>query len=472
MSSNKKGGWTTRSNYIRQYSSKILKTLTVYIGWGLCAVARDNTKMLCIGFQKRSRKSLGLHMLTTTSLAFFSRFGVRNLAVEHYRRAITINPEYTDAHGNLAAALTELGALKEAFEQFERVLKLRPNHAETHNNLGVLLQRLGQRRDSAAHFQAAIKLDPNYPDALNNLGATFLARQEFENALEYCSRAARLNPSFPEALNNTGNALTRLGRPKEALQYFKNAISLRPDLAEAHNNLGAALDALGDVEQAVGHLKTAAEIDVRYADPHANLAAILLRYGNLDEARQEFEHAARLEPENIKYLLNVAALKRFTRDDPLLNLMEQLSNDTTVVGEERAELHFTLAKSYSDFHEHELASHHMLKANFLKRQQIHYDEKAALDDLRLIQNLFTHELIKQHSGQPNSSVSPIFIVGMPRSGSTLIEQILSSHDGIFGAGEVDLFSEAVERLPRQMGSTSKYPNFAPSMNSRLVTKTQ
>jgi tetratricopeptide (TPR) repeat protein len=385
-------------------------------------------------------------------------------AIRHYRQAVAIIADFADAHSNLAAALMGIGALEEARRHWEVALRIQPNHADAHNNLGVLLQRLGRQSDGVAHFEAALKINPNYPDALNNYGAALMSLGEPKRALEYCGRAAELRRDFPEAHNGMGNALIALGRPKEAIAHFQAAISSRPDFAEAYNNLSTAFVAVGNIEQAVACLRKAAALDTAYPDPHAKLGAIWLRYGKLDEARQEFAQAVQLAPRNATFLLNLAELKRFELGDPHIELMESMSKDPSMVDDEqKIGLHFALSKAYADINDHENAAQNMVRANSLKRRRIQYDERAALNELIRTEEVFTRDLMQRYSGLGNTSTAPIFIVGMPRSGTTLIEQILASHEHVFGADELSYISEEVANLPNHMGSSLTYPQFASIM---------
>ncbi len=217
---------------------------------------------------------------------------------------------------------------------------------------------------------------------------------------------------------------------------------------------------LEDTDKAMASFKRAAELDPAYADPYANMGAVLLRYGNLEEARRQFERAVQLSPENIKFLLYLAELKLFSADDPHIELMERLSNDDKVSDEsDRVGLHFTLSKAYSDIQQYEQASRHMVMANSLKRRQIHYDEEMTLKELSQVEEIFTPELVSRARQKGNPSTAPIFIVGMPRSGTTLIEQILSSQGEVFGAGELSYFSESVERVCKRMAGGLGYAGF-------------
>ena len=389
-------------------------------------------------------------------------------AIEHYRRAVSIAPNFADARNNLAAALTRVGELAEAEREYLVALRIAPDHAEANNNLGAVLQRLG--RDGVAHFEKALRINPEFPDALNNLGTAMLARGNPEAGAEFCGKAVRLRPVFPEGHNSLGNALVRLGKHQEAIQHYQTAISQHPGFAEAYNNQGSALDSLGDLSGAVSCFEKAAVLDGRYADPHANLGMIHTRYGRLDEARRAFERAVELAPDNAKFLVYLAELKRFAPDDPHVPIMERMAEDPAVGDDGKVGLHFALSKACMDFQDHARAARHMVQGNAIRRRQISYDEKASLEELSRIRELFTPDLMQRHARSGHPSDAPVFIVGMPRSGTTLIEQVLASHEAVFGADELPHLADGVQRLPGLMGSELPYPEFVPVMTQDWLAR--
>lgn len=382
-------------------------------------------------------------------------------AIAHYRQAVSIAPGFADARNNLAAVLTNAGQLVEAEREYRAVLRIAPDHAEANNNFGAVLQRLG--RDGVAYFEKAIRINPEFPDALNNLGTALLARGGPQAGVELCGKAVRLRPAFPGGHNSLGNALIRLGRHGEAIEHYRTAIAQHAGFAEAYNNLGSALDAVDDPNGAMACFEKAVALDGRYADPHANLGTIHTRYGRLDEARCAFERAVELAPVNAKFLVYLAELKRFAADDPHIPVMERMAEDPAAVDDVKVGLHFALSKACMDLGDHGRAAKHMASGNALKRRQISYDEKASLDELSRIRELFTPELMRRHAGAGHPSDVPVFIVGMPRSGTTLIEQVLASHQDVYGADELPHFADGVARLPALMGSELPYSEFVPVM---------
>jgi tetratricopeptide (TPR) repeat protein len=237
------------------------------------------------------------------------------------------------------------------------------------------------------------------------------------------------------------------GKLDEAVTCYRQALVLKPDYPEAHNNLGAALMAQGKRDEAVACYRQALVLRPDFAEAHNNMGNVLRSLGRLKEARDYFEKAIRLAPKNPAFYFSLAASKQFAVGDPHLTAIQELAQDIGHLNaEQQIYLCFALGKALADVKQHEQAFHYLLQGNALKRQQIAYDEAATLGFFQRIQTVFTPELMRSKQGPGNPSTVPVFILGMPRSGTTLVEQILASHPKIFGAGERDDFKKAVIRL--------------------------
>ena len=170
---------------------------------------------------------------------------------------------------------------------------------------------------------------------------------------------------------------------------------------------------------------------------YSNLGKALLNQGRLEQARQAYEKAIALEPGTATHYRSLLDVRRIAAGDPYLARMEKLAETVTSLPiVDQTELHFALGRAYADLEQHELAFRHLLRGNALRRQEINYDEPATLGLFDRIRAVFTPELIRNKQGLGDPSARPIFIVGMPRSGTTLVEQILASHTEVFAAGSV------------------------------------
>jgi tetratricopeptide (TPR) repeat protein len=225
--------------------------------------------------------------------------------------------------------------------------------------------------------------------------------------------------------------LFHLNRHEEALACYRRAIELHPDYAFAYTNLGVTLHQLGREE----------------------------------EAKTAFEKAVALAPEVIEFHYNMADSKRFAADDPQLAQLERLAESQKArPAEDQIKLHFVLAKAYDDLGQHRRAFEQLSQGNALMRRQVAYDEAGSQRFFERVRSVFTAELLAAKACLGHPSAAPVFIVGMPRSGTTLVEQILAAHPRVFAAGELNNLSNAVAALRAPDGRAIAYPELAQSID--------
>jgi tetratricopeptide (TPR) repeat protein len=423
-------------------------------------------------------------------------------AVTHLQRAIACKPGFVEAHHNLGLVLAQLNRHEEAIAQYRQVLAIKPDHAGAHCNLGNALYVLGRVEEAAAEFRHALAINPALAQAHCNLGMLVDAREGPQAAIEHYGRALTILPDFLEAHYNLGNALRKLNRHPEAIAHYVKALAIAPPRrTEVHNSLGISLQALGRHQEAIGQYQQALTLDrnsadVRnnlatalqglgqfeaalagyqatltikpdHADAHNNIGVVLQALGRLEEASQAYERATKLAPRNTEFQLNFANSRRFAPSDPRLAVLRSLESDlTSLSSEQQIPLYFALGKAYTDLREHTRAFGYLLKGNALKRAGLNYDEAATLKGFERIQATFTSELLREKSGGGDPSRVPVFVLGMPRSGTTLVEQILASHSKVFGAGELDTFIGAVFAMARANGVP--YPELASTISAEAL----
>jgi tetratricopeptide (TPR) repeat protein len=422
-------------------------------------------------------------------------------ALAQYRIAIAIRPDDAGAHNNLAGVLVMLGRPEEAIASFGRSLAIRPDFAEAHFNVGSALAALDRHDEAIARYEQAIAIRPHFAAAYNNLGNALAKLGRLEEAIARYQRALAVAPDHAEALCNLGNAHQALGRWDEAITYYEKALAARPDLAEAHNSLGSVLQKLGRIDEAVAHHERALALMPAHAEAHNNLGnachalgrtgdavvhyerAISLRpdlaeahygrgtslevLGRLAEAGGAFARAVELAPTKADFHLALAHAKPFAGADPRFPALEALLDPQSPDRDQQIALHFTLGKAYADIDQPERSFRHLLEGNALKRELVAYDEAATLGLFERIRSTFTGELMQDKSGGGDPSPLPVFVVGMPRSGTTLVEQILASHSGMFGAGELETFGDAVARLGAE---GARFPEMASSMSDDALCR--
>lgn len=417
-------------------------------------------------------------------------------AIAQLEQAIALRPQMAELYNNLGNALAAQDRHADAIARYRAALAIRPDFAEVHNNLGASLAALGRAGQATAHYEQALALKPDYVDALRNLGKAMLERNRPQLALPHLARAAELKPDA-EAHNDLGNAMTMLERHPEAIEHYAQALAKSPGFAPAHNNLGNALAKVGRDEEAIAHFRRALAIAPDYpealsnlgnalltqqradeaircferalairpdiAQAHSGVGGVLQVLGRFDEARAAIERALALAPGNTAYYQRLCAIKHFSPDDPHLVAMQALARDMDAMRpRERVDLHFALGKALADLGDHEQAFRHYLEGNALYRASISYDEALALGGFERVKRVFTADLVRARAGRGEPSDVPIFIVGMPRSGTTLVEQILASHPRVFAAGELRDLGRLVAAIRGRDGSFG-FPELVPAM---------
>jgi tetratricopeptide (TPR) repeat protein len=413
-------------------------------------------------------------------------------ALPLYEQALQISPQLIEAHNNLGNALQELGESAAAVACYRRALELRPADAETHCNLGNALRQLGQLEESIASSRRAIELEPRLNAAHNNLGLALAALGRRAEAIASLRHAVYLNPRFVEALNNLGNVLCDAGEYREAAGWYHQAIELQPRRASGHWSLGTALLGDGQAAEAEASFRRALALQPDYPAAHVALASALRLQGRAAEAegccraalaidpnhvealsvlgdlrvdrgdfaraQELFHRALALKPESPAVLCSIAAHRRMTAaDDAWLQGTKALLGKGLPL-EHEIGLRFALGKYYDDLGCYDEAFSHFRQANELsKRQASPFDkEKLARRIDHLIDNFDAAFVDSPHPGASASRL-PVLIVGMPRSGTSLTEQILASHPEVFGAGEVNFWESACERYLSAASAGSAAP---------------
>ena len=336
------------------------------------------------------------------------------------------------------------GQMDKALLSIKELIQDFPNIPLLHNISGACNSALGEIDSAIISFNKAIELKPDYDEAYFNLGVAFHQTGQLGEAINCYERAISIKHAYPTAHNNLGLIALSQGQLDNALKSFEWAVAYSPEYAEAHNSLGAALQELKQFEKAKVSFKKAVALNPQYAQGLHNLA-ILSEIINLpDEASEYYEKALAVEPNYAEAYRNQSRTKKYKKNDPQIAQMQSIYSNDNLSISDKVHINFALAKVNEDLGNQKDFFKHLDEGSRLRKKQLNYNINETEEFHSSLIRLFSEDQpkIKQLSLGP-LDIRPIFIVGMPRSGTSLVEQIISSHHSVHGAGELNNFKNVV-----------------------------
>ncbi|MGA2789088.1 MAG: tetratricopeptide repeat protein, partial [Verrucomicrobiota bacterium] len=257
-------------------------------------------------------------VLTDLGVALAAK-GQFDEAIENYRKVIQINPDFDSALFNLGIALAAKGRFDEAIENYYKAIQISPNNSKALYNLGNTLAAMGRFDEAIENYRKANQISPNKPEVLNNLGAALAAKGRFDEAIDDYYKAIQIDPNYPKAQNNLGNALAAQGRFDEAIGNYRKAIQINPNYYEALDNLGLALATQEQFDEAIVNYHQAIQVNPNHPEAYFHLGMTLGQLGRSREAVAQYREALRLDPNLAGALNNLAWVLATCPDDALRN---------------------------------------------------------------------------------------------------------------------------------------------------------
>jgi tetratricopeptide (TPR) repeat protein len=393
-------------------------------------------------------------------------------AAESYHCARTIKPDFADAHFKLGNALAVQNRLNEAIAAYRCVLQYKPNFAEAHANLGFTLMSAGHYDDAEQHLRQALRAHPGSAPIHNAMGVVVYGLKRMNEAAECFRRVVALLPNDAEAHANLGNALRELGAFAEAEPYYRRSLELAPKFARAYFDLASLQylqESYVDAEQNYRH---ALQLKPDYVEARNNLGRSIRRQGRLDEAREHFEAAIAMDPDTVESYFNLASLRRFTANHPEPAQLERLVYKLpSLPVNTQIRYWFAMGKMHEDLGRYDDAFAAYAAGNRLKHAQISPNEASRVALAANVRSVFDERFFASRPTSTRPDKSPIFIVGMPRSGTSLIEQILSTHPDIHGAGELPDLENLIFALATEADKPAEaYPEVAARMSAEELLR--
>lgn len=429
----------------------------------------------------------------TNIAAMYEGQGQLDKAIEHGRIAVTLNPRQSEAHNNLGVAVLAKGGTQEAVAHFTRAIEcnarntdamcnrakaylaqqrfaeaeadarraveIRPEHAVTLNSLAATLLAKGDAIGAEAAVRKALAVKPGDSSAMHNLILCLKGQKKFDDALAIADQTLQLFPTSGEAMSLAASIYLDMRNTSAASRMVNRALAMNPDYVEAVVALGRVQMEELKHEQAIETFQRAIELKRDHSEAHNFLGSAYRALGRFKDALQSTERAIRHAPGNISAYANLAEAKTFTsRQDPdLASLLKFGEEMEKLNSDQQMQLHYALGKAFDDLDCPDEAFPHFLQGAALKRQGAGYSESEALGLFDRIKSEFTADVVQRLSGHGAETRLPIYVFGMPRSGTTLVEQILASHPMVKGAGEVRVVHDTLLEFRGRVPNNRTYP---------------
>jgi tetratricopeptide (TPR) repeat protein len=394
-----------------------------------------------------------LHEDLGSVLALLGRF---EDAVLSFEKAIRIEPRLPLARKKLGQALAALGRGREADESFEEYFELDPAKGVIAEGADHL--KAGRKDEAIATFRNALRKDPENVDAMRFLAGIYLRdKSSLGDAEALLRRAVQVAPDYTGAWMLLGAVLHEKSRHMESVDAFRKAAALEPDNAAVWSALGNAHAYASYPERSVEAYEKSLSLDPDAPGTQMGYAHVLKTVGDQQGSLKAYRAAIKSKPDFGEVYWSMANLKVFRFDKEEVAAMEkQLERDDL---SESAEVHFrfALGKAYEDLQDYDAAWRYYDTGNQKQRMQVAHDPQELEIRQKEIIEVFGRQFLEEHSGHGCEAPDPIFIVGLPRSGSTLVEQILASHSQVEGTAELSNLMQIAASIGRYRPDRLQYP---------------
>ena len=377
-------------------------------------------------------------------------------AVRFISRAIAVDEADPDAHANIGLAYKDIGRPGDAVRHLRRSIRLNPDNPVVHNNLGNVLRLLDEPVEAARSYERALKLKPSFAECWSNLAAAMNESDRQEPGLRAVNRALQLDPGLAPAWNNKGDVLLAQARYGEALDHYRKATELSPKYAAAMINMARVQRDMDVPEEALKTLRKVLDIEPRNPEAHHVLGVLHEQMGDRESAATHFQAAIDTAPEMGIAHYQLAQINGRKGTDAELADMRSALDLPGLSRTSRMYLAFGLARALEQRGEYDEAYDHVARGNAMKAETRPYDDAETAEYVDALYGRAASAATRVGRDCGCGDHRPVFVVGMPRSGTSLTEQILASHSAIAGAGELSYAYDTAHRVRDITGQ--KFPD--------------
>ena len=358
--------------------------------------------------------------------------------------------ELENAHG-----LYSKGLIQDAIKQIKILNKKYPNEPILFNMMGACYKEIDQLEGAAKMFDIAISLKPTYAEAHFNLGVVLQNLDHKDESIESYKKAIAISPNYSDAHNNLGNVYISIDQYEDGIKSFQWAIAYKHDFAEAYNNLGNAYNDSGNEKDAIVSFEKAIQYNQNYEKAYFNLALVFKYLGDEAGFLKNIEKAIALKPDWGHAYYHLSRIKKFSKNDPQVDEMKSFLKRDDLPILDRIGFNFALSKAFEDLHDNKEQFKFLNDANSLRKKELEYTIEKDQDLFSRIKYVFqSNPNIVKPLASNAIKVRPIFILGMPRSGTSLVHQILDCHKNVHGVGELNNLNKIVMPLLKDFDASN------------------
>jgi tetratricopeptide (TPR) repeat protein len=381
---------------------------------------------------------------------------------------IEIVPKNAEVYNNLGRALAAQNKFINAEAAYAKSIECAPGNVSAQSNLGNLYMMQGRHKLAENAFLKAIKTDETFLLAYSNLATTYLTMGSLDRAEEICRAALLKDPTFVPASHSLGVVLTRMKKFKAAEKVFKRVMELSPRHTQSVINLASLYSVQGKFGLAKALFKEVLQLEPKNSDAYLNLGVCCSELGQLDDALDYIKTALKYDPDNIEAYYVLSTSRKIKLDaGAIKRLQMMLASEIGTTADQRIKIHFALAMQLEllgdlggSFGYYE--SGNQGRSQLFKNSGLNFDYNQHYQKLQSYESTFTKKFFEKwkkfEDGMPSAMPAPIFIIGMPRSGTTLIEQIIGKHPSVVVGGELSIIGGFIDVFMKKNGGLNRFPS--------------
>ncbi|MBI1328094.1 MAG: tetratricopeptide repeat protein [Alphaproteobacteria bacterium] len=360
-----------------------------------------------------------------------------------YKAATRLKPDYYQAHNNLCIVLMDLLRFDEAVGAAQYAITFNKDYADAYINLSIAQKEIGNRDQAKLAAQEAIRLKPDSAMCHVILADILLLEDRYEEAEIILKKAMELEPDSARLYLKMADVLEHANRLPEAIEALDKGLAINPEMPELYHKKATTYFISNQLDLSIEALDKCLELNANYVPGIATKCEVLQSLGKMKEALELGHLGVKINNKLPFLYFSLSKVKKFeSEDDPDMQQMLKLSENANELGKLQASaLFFALYKAWQDMGQKEKAFEALKRGNDIKRETVPYNVSAQNKAFATLKEKFTPSFMKTLEGRGYTEAAPIFILGMPRSGTTLTEQILASHPKVFGAGELPDLAE-------------------------------